>query len=112
MARTEIPVTVVTAAGIAPPAQVTGDATEKHFLKPAGKAILLEATNTGTSSARIVTIETPGKVDGIDIAELEVSVPKEAVRLIKIDSAAFRQKEGKVFIDPAHAELKFRAYAV
>ncbi len=103
MPRVNIPVTEVIQAGVAPPAQVTGDAAEKHSLLLGGGKILLEAENTGTTVARIVTIETPGTIDGVSIDELEISVPKEAKRYIPIDSSVFRQKEGKVFIDPAHA---------
>ena len=110
MPRVQIPVTEVTVAGVAPPAQVTGDATEKHFLALGRGDIILEAENVGSTVTRDVTIETPGTVDGIAVAEQVVSVPKETKRYIAIDSEQFRQKEGKVFIDPAHAELKFRAF--
>lgn len=113
MARTEIPVTKVTTAGVAPPAQVTGDAAEKHFLQVGDGNVILEATNTGTVSSRTVTVETPVKVDGLEVGEVEVVVPKETVRYIgPFKPGTFKQKDGKVNVDPAHAELKFRAYRV
>jgi hypothetical protein len=113
MPRVEIPVTPVTVKGTTPPAQVTGVPAEDHFVKPGSGAVLLEVQNVGSTEGRVVTLKTPGEVGGVDIDELEVTVPKEATRLIRIEAnEAFRQKGGQVHIDVASAELKFRAYRV
>lgn len=113
MPRVEIPVTPVTVKGTTPPAQVTGNPTEDHFLKPGGDAVLVECQNVGTTEGRVVTVRTPGNVGGVDVDELEITVPKEATRLIRLEAnEAFRQKGGQVHIDVASTELKFRAYRV
>lgn len=113
MPRVAIPITPVTVAGIAPPVQVAGNPGEDHVIDPGADGVLLEAQNIGSTEGRVVTIRTPRKVDGVDVAEVEITVPKESTRLIRVEAGeTFRQEDGKVYIDVASAELKFRAYRV
>jgi hypothetical protein len=109
--RVAIPITAVPITGIAPPAQVTGNPAEDHSIDPGSGPFLLECQNIGTGEAHTVTVRTPGKVDGVDIEEIVCSVPKEAIRWIRLEGrSAFRQEDGNIYVDVASAELKFRAY--
>lgn len=113
MARVNIPVTRVAVGGTAPPAQVEADAAEDHTIDPGADAIILECENVGTVEAQTVTVRTPGTSGGMDVEELAVEVPKEAVRLIRLEAnSTFRQKDGKVYVDVSSADLRFRAYRV
>lgn len=72
MARTTLAVQQITLGG-ATPALVAGDAANGHDFVNDGHTFL-HIKNTG-GAAVTVTIQTPAKVGGMDVSELEVSIP-------------------------------------
>lgn len=112
MPRVNIPITQLSQAGVAPPAQVSSDATNDHELAYNDGRVFLEVTNTN-AGAQTVTIPTPGLVGGLNIEDISVSVPgSNGVRLIgPLPMGLVNQADGKVHIDVTIAtDLKFRAY--
>jgi len=61
---------------------------------------LLQVKN-GSGAGITVTIKTPAKIEGIDIAEIEVAIPATTGdKLIgPFDPSIFNQSDGKVYVD-------------
>lgn len=111
MARTEIPIAGITIEGInqAGNAQVPG-AAEMQF-GPNDGLVFIEVHNASTTTAEKFTLVIPGTVDGIPIADEEITVAKEATELYgPFPTGDFDNKGAEVFINAASAELKFRAF--
>jgi hypothetical protein len=111
MARTNIPVTQITVAGATPAAQVADSTNDQKFDGNDGR-IFLEVQNVSTSEALTVTVQTPRTVaGGVNVAEVEVSVPKESTRVIgPFPPQTFNQDTGQVFVDTTSTSLKLRAF--
>lgn len=108
MARVNVPVTQITRAGEAPPAEVNGDATNGHDFTNDGKTFLLVRNADGTA-AHTVTIVTPGTVDGLAIADRAVSIPLSQSRYIGPFPPAVYGVDGRVQADVTSAQLKLSA---
>lgn len=115
MPRTALTITPVTRAGIAPPTQNNSDPANNHSLAYNSGGIIIEAQNTHATLARVVTVETPGVVDGLAVADLTVSVAATTTRLIgPFPPGVYNQGDGTVNIniDGSAADVKFRAYSL
>lgn len=114
MARVDVPITQVTDTGVAPPAQVVADPVNNHSLAWNDGSVFIEATNTDASVVRNVTVETPGSVSGLAVADRVIAVPAAGgVRLIgPLPPAVYNQADGTVYVDVDNANLRLRAYAV
>lgn len=113
MPRVLIPVTQVTNAGVAPPAQVNSDAVNDHAIAFNDGLVMIEIVSSD-AAARTVTFQTPATVGDLAIADLDVAVPAGATRLVgPLSPALFNQPDGSVNVDVAvSTTLKFRAYRV
>ncbi len=76
-------------------ANIDGDAVELG-----GRLFLL--VNNGSASPITVTIETPGTVDGLAVADQSVTVPAAAKRFIPLSATSYRQPAGTTFAGYAH----------
>lgn len=110
MARTNIPITDVEVTGTVPPAQVAGDTVNHNSFGPNDGQVWIEVQNVSTTTTQKFTLVIPGTVDGIAIEDKEFEVPKEATRLFGPFPPEDFNTEGDVYVNPASAELKFRAY--
>lgn len=111
MPRVEIPVTQLTDAGVAPPAQTNGDATNDHYIAGNDGHIVLEIISTD-AGAQTVTILTPGNFGGLNVEDRVVAVPAGATRYVsKLAPGLYNQADGSVYLDPSvSTNLKFRAF--
>lgn len=109
MARTPVPLTAVTRAGIAPPAETNGDAANNHVISNNGRVILL-VRNSGTTVARTLTLRVRGLIDGQTVTPRTVSIPTEASRYIgPFPTEAYG---AQLEVDVDNAELKLTALAI
>lgn len=101
--------TDITRAGVAVPAETAGVAADGHKFANDGNVFLL-VRNASTTTARVLTVQTPGTVDGLAIADLTVSIPATLSRYIgRFPSGIYNQADGMVYVDyPAgnEADLK------
>jgi hypothetical protein len=111
MARVSIPVTALSRAGVAPPAQTDADATNKNQLDSNDGLTWVEIVSTDAGS-QTVGFEIPATVDGQSVIAKTVTVPAGATRNAgPWPVATYNQSGGPVFIDPSvSTTLKFRAY--
>ena len=111
MPRVSIPITQVVQEGVAPPAQTNADAANDHQLDFNDGRVLLEVVSTD-AGAQSVTVVTPGQQSGLGVADLVVSVPAGATRLMgPFSPGTFNNADGTVYIDTTvSTTLKFRAY--
>jgi zona occludens toxin (predicted ATPase) len=107
MPRVNLPHTQITRVGVAPGAEVNGDATNDHVTVNDGRVYLL-VRNADGSNAHAVTIVTPGTVDGQAIADRIVSVPANASRYIGPFPVDTYGRSLQVDVDSS--ELKLTAY--
>lgn len=110
MARTAIPITDIEVTGTALPAQTAGDTVNHNSFGPNDGQVWLEVENASTSATEKFTLVIPGTVDGIAIEDKELEVPKEATRIFGPFPPSDFNNEGDVYVNPASAELKFRAF--
>lgn len=110
MARTVIPITDIAVTGTSLPSQTAGDATNHNQFGPNDGQVWLEVENVSTTTTEKFTLVIPGTVDGIAIEDKEFEVPKETTRLFGPFPPADFNNEGDVYVNPASAELKFRAF--
>lgn len=113
MPPVSIPVTQLTDAGVAPPAQTNGDLTNGNQLDFNDGRIIVEVISTD-AGAQSVTVVTPGSVGGFAIADNVVAVPAGATRIIgPLSPSTYNQSDGSVRVNPSvSTTLKFRAYRV
>jgi hypothetical protein len=106
VARVDVPLTQITRAGIAPAAEVTGDAVNNHTVNNDG-AVFLLAHNTGATT-RVLTIHLPQTVDGQAVASRTVSLAAGVSRYVGPFPVSEYGED--VLVDVAHAELVLSAY--
>ncbi|MET9729708.1 hypothetical protein ABZZ79_03275 [Streptomyces sp. NPDC006458] len=109
MPRTAVPVTQITRAGVAAPAETNGDPVNNHVIPNNGRMLLL-VRNSGSTVARTVTLRLPGLHDGQSITPRTVSVPQSASRYIgpfPTDSYG-----SQLQVDVDNAELKLIALGI
>jgi len=111
MARVNVPLTPLVRTGTTPPAQVNGDTANNHQILNNDGNVFIEAVSSDAGSQN-VTIETPGVVDGLAVADLVVAVPAGATRLIgPFPTSIYNQVDGSLFVDVSvSTTIKFRAY--
>lgn len=112
MARTVIPVTTITRAGVAPPAQTDGDASNNMEFTNDGNTFLeVVSSDAGAQSVTILVAE---EVDGLAVTSRSVAVAAGASVLIGPFTAVYNQTGTKlVYVNPSvSTTLKFRAYSV
>jgi len=113
MPRIDVPVTDVVRAGVAPPTEVTGDAANNHIVTNDGRVFLV-ARNSAATTTRNVTIQTPGTVDGLAVADRVVAVPISSSKYIgPFPTATYNQSgsdQGKLYVDVDNAELRLLAF--
>lgn len=109
MPRVNVPVTQITRAGVAAPAETNGDATNNHVISNNGRVILL-VRNSGSTVARTVTLRLPGLTDGQAITPRTVSVPISTSRYI----GPFPTDDygTSLQIDVDNSELKLLAFGI
>jgi len=108
MARGSIPVTAITRAGVAPPAETNGDATNNHTVNNDGKVIILVRNSNGASTARTVTFRVNKTVDGQAVASRAVSIPAGASRYFGPFPVETYGED--LLVDVDNAELKLSAF--
>lgn len=109
MARTAVPITQITRAGIAPPAETNGDAVNNHVISNNGRVVLL-VRNAGTTVARTLTLRVRGAIDGQAVTPRTVSIPTEASRYV--GPFPVDQYGPKLEVDVDNAELKLTALTI
>lgn len=111
MARLVLTVTPITTAGVAPPAAQDGVAADDAVIEDNDGRIYLEVTNGGGSPTD-VTIVTSFTRDGLALADVVVTVPNGATRLIgPFSPSTFNQPNSQdVHVDFTTNDLDFRAY--
>ena len=108
MARTSLPHTNISRAGVAPGAEVNGDVANGHTTVNDGRVLILARNSNGASTARTITFRLPGTVDGQSVTSRAVSIPAGASRYFgPFPTSVY---PGKVEIDVDNAELKLTAY--
>lgn len=108
MPRVAIPVTAIVRAGLTPPAETNGDATNQHELANNGRVIIL-ARNSG-AGARTITFRVAKIVDGLTAPTRVVSIPAAASRYFgpfPVDDYGVLMQ-----IDVEHAEVKLTALSI
>lgn len=109
MPRVSVPVTQITRAGVAAPAEVNGDPVNNHTVPNNGKMLLL-VRNSGSTVARTVTLRLPGLTDGQAVTPRTVSVPLSTSRYIGPFPTGDYGSALQVDVD--NAELKLIALAI
>lgn len=107
MPRVNVPVTAITRSGVAPGTEVNGDSTNGHSFDNDG-TVWLEARNSGTTVARVVSALFANTVDGVTVDPKTWSIPTSATR--RIGPFPTRLYGSTVSIDVDNAELKLTAY--
>jgi len=101
MARTEITVQQSSLAGITP--TFNAAIADGHMFKNDGN-VIIEVKNAAGADVT-VTIQTPAKVQGIDLAEITVTVPATTGHKLigPFDPSLFNQSNGMVYVDYSSA---------
>lgn len=110
MARVNIPVTLLSTAGVAPAAEVNGDPTNNHSVSNDGRTFLLVRNSNGAATARTLTLIIAGAVEGQTITPKTISIPAGASRYV----GPFNQTNygSLMSVNVDNAELKLSAYRV
>src|SRR5260221_8614865 len=111
--KTELTVTPVTLAG-AFLAEVAADVSNGNMFANAGGVFVL-ARNADGAATHTVTLVTPGKIDGLDIADPAVVVPISGTLLIgpfptNLFNNLSGADAGKVYISADSAQIKLTVY--
>lgn len=97
MARTALTVQTISRSGIAP-SYASGDAANGHQFSNNGKTFL--HVKNGGGSSITVTIQTPGSVDGLAVADRTVTVANGAEKMIgPFPTTTYNQSGGLVYVD-------------
>lgn len=111
MARTAIPVTTIIRAGVNKPAITAGDSVNGHQFSNVG-VTFIEAKNTDVAT-RSLTLITPVQTDGLDVADLVISILAGQTWMIgPFSSQTFNQTGDLVYIDIAQSTWEFRAFKI
>lgn len=108
MPRVAVPVNTITRTGIAPAAEVNGDATNNHQIDNDGKTFLLVRNANGASTARTVTVRVSQTVDGQAVTSRTKSVA--AGTSAYMGPFPTSQYGSPLLVDVDNAELKLSAY--
>lgn len=73
MARTVLPVTKADRGGVTSPTEQAGDTVNGHVVANSGRTII--TVHNSDTSPHQITFETPGTVDGLAVADRQVSIP-------------------------------------
>ncbi|WP_328439361.1 hypothetical protein OHA71_23775 [Streptomyces sp. NBC_00444] len=109
MARTNVPVTQITRAGVAAPAETNGDPVNQHVVQNNGRVVLL-VRNSGTTVDRTITFRFPGLVDGQSVTPRAVALTQSTSRYF----GPFPTDEygSALQVDVDNAELKLTAFGI
>jgi hypothetical protein len=111
VARTAIPITDIAITGTPNVPGTAGDTVNNMEVAPNDGLVWLEVQNVSATTAFKFTLVIPGAVDGIEITDKELEVPKEKTEKFgPLPPEDFNNKGSAIFINPASAELKFSAY--
>ena len=115
MARSQIPITDIARAGVAPPAQITSDATNKHYLDSQSGNVFLEVISSDGGSQTVVIEANPDlSNDGLTIGNLTLTIPAGATRYFgPFRKLTFKQAADldRMYVNPSvSTNLKFRAF--
>lgn len=108
MPRVAVPVTQITRAGVAAPAETNGDPVNNHSVPNNGR-MFLEVRNSGSVS-RTVTFRFPGVVDGQAVTPRAVSLAAAAIR--RFGPFPTGDYGSQLLVDVDNAELKLTAYGL
>jgi hypothetical protein len=108
MPRVVVPVTQITRAGIAPAAEVNGDATNNHYVSNTGDVFLLVRNANGASTARTLTVRYSKTIDGQAVSSRTYSIPAATSRYVGPFPLEHFSETLQVDVD--NAELKLSAY--
>ena len=99
MARTELTVQNIVRAGVS--ASYTAAIADNHKFTNNGR--MFAHVKNGSGGAIVVTIQTPGTVDGLAIADRTVSIPATTgdVMIGPFPPGQYNQSDGMVYIDYA-----------
>lgn len=110
MARTAVPVTAITKAGVAPTAETTGDSVNNHSIPNDGKTVILAHNTNASSTARTLTVRLSGSVDGQAITPKTYTIAAAASRYIgPFDTTRYGST---LLVDVDNAELHLSAYRI
>lgn len=109
MPRVNVPVTQITRAGVAPAAEVNGDATNNHSVVNDG-SVWVEVRNAGTTVSRTVSARFDSTIDGQTVPAKTWTIATETTR--RIGPFPVRMYGNSLLIDVDNAELKLTAYKV
>jgi hypothetical protein len=112
MARTQIPVTTITRAGIAPSAGTDADMTDGMYIAANNGRIYVEIVSTD-AGAQTVGFEIPTEVDGIAVDDKVVTIPAGATRKAgPWPTGTYNQEDDSINVNPSidGATLKISAY--
>lgn len=107
MPRVNLPITNISRAGIAPGTEANGDPVNNHEVTNDGRVFLL-VRNSGSTTARTVTVRLPGTEDGQGITPRTTSIPVSSSRYFGPFPPA--QYGDLMQVDVDNAELKLTAY--
>lgn len=111
MSRTVIPVTDLTRAGVAPPAQTASDSSNGMYVASNNGRVIFEIISTDGSS-RNVGFAIPATPDGQAVADKTVTLSAGGTAICgPYPPIYYNQTDGSLNINPAvNTTLKFRAY--
>lgn len=105
MARTLITPTAIVRAGVAPPAETTGDVSNGNYAPNDARTVILVRNSNGAATARTMSIGFAGTIDGQTITPRTYSIPAAASRYVgPFDVTTYGTT---LKIDSDHAELKY-----
>ncbi|AYF29310.1 hypothetical protein CSH63_17930 [Micromonospora tulbaghiae] len=110
MPRIAVPITPITRAGVAPPAETNGDPVNNHSVPNDGRTVLLVRNANATSTVRTLTIRLPGAVDGQGITPRTYPIAAGASRYIGPFSPT--EYGALMQVDVDNAELKLTALRI
>jgi hypothetical protein len=111
MARTVIPVTTISRAGVAPPSQTASDHSNGMYVAQNNGHVIFEiiSTDAGTQT---VGFALPGTPDGQAIADRTITLSAGGTAICgPYPPTYYNQTDGSLNINPSvNTTLKFRAY--
>lgn len=108
MPRIAIPVTTITRAGVAPPAEITGDTVNHHSVAGNDGNVFLTIRNNGSTVTRTATAVFASTVDGQTTPGKPMPVPLSSTRHYGPFPVALYGTTLNVDVD--NAELRLLAY--
>lgn len=120
MARVDLAVQKISAAGVAQQTAVAGIADGHSFINNTGGKVLARVENTNGVSARTVTFQTTKQIDGLALADQVVAIPANGVSIIgPFKPETFNVLQGadigKVYVDyqtSSESDLQIEVYSI